>query len=438
MARIASFPSLGYHVAVVFRFSPTVTGIAFLTAFLAALANGRQEPDPVALLQDVTRLYSQAKQYHVEVHLSEDFKGELSGNWTNSFQTAIVAPGGRYRFEARGPHYSWVQISDGKTESIYNAISKEYVQKHAASSHQPDSFGKNTLSFEQDQLVDAQSIPEHIVDEIGAVRNPELVRSEVLSFGNDSIECFVIQGQGKYRSGWEPDTSWELTLWIEKRSNYVRKIEEHWKGELVKGDSSHYTRANVEVYPVVDLETPVMPQSLFEFVAAPGAKRVAAFEHTRALPLRQRSQLVGKMAPDVALSSPDGNLVHLSSFHGKPILIEFWATWCAPCVQAFGKLEQIYSRATSQGIVVITIDEDSQPEKAVAFLASHHKPSWLNFHDDGEINRSLPGNGLPQFILIDVSGKVAYETSGFDESELQAAIGRLGLGYSSLNKKDTR
>lgn len=56
-------------------------------------------------------------------------------------------------------------------------------------------------------------------------------------------------------------------------------------------------------------------------------------------------------------------------------------------------------------------------------------------HDDGEINRSLPGDGLPQFVLIDAAGEIVYAKSGFDEHELRAAIGRLGPGYVSLDNK---
>ena len=89
----------------------------------------------------------------------------------------------------------------------------------------------------------------------------------------------------------------------------------------------------------------------------------------------------------------------------------------------------------SQGIVMITVDEDERPETADAFLATHRTSSWSNYHDDGEINRSLPGDGLPQFVLIDATGKIMYAKSGFDEHELRAALSRLGPGYTPLARK---
>lgn len=406
--------------------------LPLLVTLLATTAIGQQDPDAASLLQLISRGYSQAKQYHIEARLSEDLRSELSGDWTNSTQAAIVAENGQYRFEVRGPHYSWVQISNGRTEWIYDATTQEYAQKNTSKGQKPSHFG-DAWSYEQEQLIDAQDIPGHMAEEIGSVRNPKLVRSELLSIGNSNIDCFVIQGQGKYKSGWSPDTNVELTFWIEKKSKYVRKLQELWRGQLIRGDISYYTRANVEVYPVVDLESPAAPPNLFQFQAPPAAKLVANFERTHTLPTPQRSSLVGMMAPELTFRSADGHVVLLSSIRGKPTLIEFWATWCGSCIDAFAKLEQLYSQATRRGIVVITVDEDEQPAKADAFLATHRRSSWPNYHDDGEINRSLPGDGLPQFVLIDVAGKIVYAKSGFDEHELRAALGHLVPGYMPLD-----
>jgi hypothetical protein len=93
----------------------------------------------------------------------------------------------------------------------------------------PSHFGKDAWSYEEGQLVDAQEIPLHVTEEIASIRNPELMRSEALSLDHGQVDCFVIRGQGKYRSGSPPDTRLEITFWIEKSSNFVRKIEEYWK-----------------------------------------------------------------------------------------------------------------------------------------------------------------------------------------------------------------
>lgn len=297
------------------------------------------------------------------------------------------------------------------------------------------SFNKDSWSYEESQLVDTQQVPQNVAEQIGSVRDPVLVRSEMLSLDQGDIECFVIRGLGKYKSGWSPDTTVEVTFWVEKATDFVRKIEEHWKGKLIKGDSSDYTRTNVEVYPIVELDNPAVLPELFEFQPPPAATLVATFRETHPSLRPQHSHLLGTTAPEVDFHSKDGHDVTLSSMRGKPILIEFWATWCSPCTAAFPRLEHLYSQAIGQGVIVVTVDEDEQPGKADAFLAAHVKSSWPNYHDDGEINRLMPGDGIPQFVLIDARGKIVFVTSSFDEHELRAALGRLGPAYTSLAKK---
>lgn len=410
--------------------------LTVIAVFYAAVAYGQATLDPVSLLQAASRTYSEARYYHIEVHLTEDWKNEFSGHWSNSSQTAIVAPDGKYRFEARGSRYSWLQISNGSIERIYKATTQEYTQNPTPADRKPSHFGKDAWSYEEGQLLDAQQIPQHVTEEVASIRNPEFMRSEILSLDSSQTDCFVIRGQGKYRSGWPPDTRLETTFWIEKGSNFVRKIEEHWEGELIRGDSTHYTRTNVEIYSLVDIETPVLPATLFEFQTPAAAKLVASFKATHnTLPTRQRPSLVGTIAPELTLTSPDGRVISLSSVRGRPTLVEFWATWCGPCVAAFATLESLYSQAMDVGVVVITIDEDEQAKTAEEYLAKHRKSSWSNYHDDGEINRLLPGDGLPQFVLIDATGKIVHAGSGFDEHELREALSHLGPEYASLGKK---
>jgi hypothetical protein len=61
------------------------------------------------------------------------------------------------------------------------------------------------------------------------------------------------------------------------------------------------------------------------------------------------------------------------------------------------------------------VDEDEEAATAAAYLSAHRKGDWPNYHDDGEINRALPGDGLPQFVLIDPTGKIVFVTTGFEE-----------------------
>ncbi|HEX4847987.1 MAG TPA: TlpA disulfide reductase family protein [Novosphingobium sp.] len=76
----------------------------------------------------------------------------------------------------------------------------------------------------------------------------------------------------------------------------------------------------------------------------------------------------GSEMPDFTLTDPAGKQVQLASFKGKPVLINLWATWCAPCVAELPALDKLAAQ-TEGKLTVLAINQDSgQPEKAGEFL----------------------------------------------------------------------
>src|SRR5713226_9177902 len=79
----------------------------------------------------------------------------------------------------------------------------------------------------------------------------------------------------------------------------------------------------------------------------------------------------GQMAPDFALESLDGTTVRLSDFHGKAVLLNFWATWCLPCKIEMRWFEQLQKQYGSQGLQVIGIAMDGAGKDAIAEFANN-------------------------------------------------------------------
>ena len=61
------------------------------------------------------------------------------------------------------------------------------------------------------------------------------------------------------------------------------------------------------------------------------------------------------MAPEISFTGPDGKKVELGSYRGRPLLLDFWATWCGPCLVSMPGLGRIYNDFTSKGLTVITV-----------------------------------------------------------------------------------
>jgi peroxiredoxin len=84
--------------------------------------------------------------------------------------------------------------------------------------------------------------------------------------------------------------------------------------------------------------------------------------------LRDTTAKEGKAAPTFTLKTDQGRSVTPTSFGGKVLVLNFWATWCPPCIQEIPSLNQFQRRFASDGVVVVAVSIDKNPQKYQAFL----------------------------------------------------------------------
>lgn len=122
----------------------------------------------------------------------------------------------------------------------------------------------------------------------------------------------------------------------------------------------------------------------------------------------------GNLAPDVTFTQLDGREVPLSSMRGQVVLINFWATWCPPCVEELPELVSLAREYEGRVIFVAANLED--PEDAVATV-----PAWLETHSDArphvvfavpEIGTTFMVKALPTTYVLDAKGKVVHAARG--------------------------
>ncbi|NQW09377.1 MAG: TlpA family protein disulfide reductase [Alphaproteobacteria bacterium] len=128
-------------------------------------------------------------------------------------------------------------------------------------------------------------------------------------------------------------------------------------------------------------------------------------------------------APSVAFLDPDGNAIKLDAFIGRVVVLNFWATWCAPCIKELPALERLHTSLDpgQAQVVLVTIDrkgtEVAQPflvDLGVKNLTTHADPQ-------AELARSLGALGLPTTVIIDRQGRVRGQLQGDAEWDSDAA-----------------
>jgi len=117
---------------------------------------------------------------------------------------------------------------------------------------------------------------------------------------------------------------------------------------------------------------------------------------------------MGEMAPVFSLIDIDGRKIDLATLKGKYVLLDFWATWCAPCMAEIPLIKGIRKKYPADKLVIIGMSQDRN-RKAFANAIKKEGMNWLHFYDsEGDISRLYGVNYFPTLILINPIGKIIY------------------------------
>jgi cytochrome c biogenesis protein CcmG/thiol:disulfide interchange protein DsbE len=138
------------------------------------------------------------------------------------------------------------------------------------------------------------------------------------------------------------------------------------------------------------------------------------------------SPLLGHLAPDFTLpmlGTPSSSSLHLARLKGKPLLLNFWASWCDPCKQEAPLLQTTWQHVQSQGVVFVGIDFGDTQSGALNFL-HHYGITYSNVADtNGNVAISYGMRGVPETFFVDRRGVIVQKIMGtLNEQSLQQGL----------------
>ena len=137
------------------------------------------------------------------------------------------------------------------------------------------------------------------------------------------------------------------------------------------------------------------------------------------------------VAPDFELQNVEGKRVSLKSLLGKgPVILDFWATWCKPCVEEMKHLQRIYDEYQEKGLQIVAISQDGPRSvaKVKSFIKGRRFTFTVLLDTNKDVYRKFRLYGLPHTFVLNEKGEIVFRRFGYrpgDEVALKEKIDEL-------------
>jgi thiol-disulfide isomerase/thioredoxin len=126
----------------------------------------------------------------------------------------------------------------------------------------------------------------------------------------------------------------------------------------------------------------------------------------------------GVSAPTTIVSTLNGGDLDIAKYRGKVILLNFWASWCGPCVKELPELERLEKEIGRDEFLVLAVNKEEPIEKVKSFIGERRLGLTVLLDPQGVVSRSYGVRSLPANILIDREGKVRATGAGYTRRKL--------------------
>jgi len=202
----------------------------------------------------------------------------------------------------------------------------------------------------------------------------------------------------------------QLVLLVDKQSHLVRQAQFDMKTALEQSGQPDVKTAQVTVdYTQSDAAAPV-DEATFAWAPPAGAKDLS-----KQVAGGDESALKGQAAPDFTLNDLEDKPVKLSDLKGSVVVLDFWATWCGPCVASMPNLQKLYEEKSADGLRVYAVNLQEEKAQVTEFLKSKNLTLPVLLDTKGEVGNQYQVQSIPFTLIVGKDGVVKEVLVGFGE-----------------------
>ena len=135
---------------------------------------------------------------------------------------------------------------------------------------------------------------------------------------------------------------------------------------------------------------------------------------------------IGNTAPGFTLKDLDGKTVNLSDYRGRPVLLNFWATWCGPCRGEMADLQVVYEAHKDQGFTVLAVDLEENANVVRSFMQSRGLTFLALLDSDGQVGHRYKVEAIPTSFFLDRDGVIRDKQIGsMNRSRIEAGLAKI-------------
>lgn len=386
----------------------------------AHLSRGQGPESAADILRSVRDTYAALGSFHFE---AVEVTRIMSGGYERKTETRIVTArdaSGRFLVTSDHPVDGGSVVFDGQTTWSAVARLREYTEMRGAAIRTAADTGAGAARHRRG--ADLTALQDHFPSRyrrlMTGLREASLPETGEVSLGGRKVPCLVIRAVYDAPRGVRA-SSIVRTYWIDPVLRIVLRERSVIRAERDGG----VVESSQEVLFQIARVNESLADSLFTFDPPAGFEKVAGFGGQPAGP----AALLGRQARGFALPDLRGNLHRLEDYGGKVILLNFWATWCAPCRVDMPKIEALHREFASKGLVVLGVNDEA-PETARGYIEEH----GYSFPTLADANKALYSafavRAIPALVVIGRDGKiVSYLTGAQAAKSLRRAIAEAGL-----------